>query len=74
MPKFRGPINLILGFDEKSKVPEVLSEYDAGGHNYVVRLSAAEKKKWQSALEEHGFSEEQDDAPPADKADDAPKE
>lgn len=61
MPKFRGPINLLLGFDEKTGAPEVVSGYDSKGHNYVVSLSAAAKKKWESALKEHGFSEEQDD-------------
>ena len=67
MPKFRGPLNLNLGFDDKSKQPEVSSEYDPSGHNYIVRLTEAAKKKWQSALEGHGFSEENDDQ----KADDS---
>ena len=69
MPKFRGPINLHLGFDDKANAPEVSSEYDAGNRNYVVKLTAAAKKKWQAALEEHGFSEEKDDAKSDDKAD-----
>ena len=66
VPKFRGPINLHLGFDDKANAPEVSSEYDAGGRNYVVKLTAAAKKKWQAALEEHGFSEEKDDDQKAD--------
>jgi hypothetical protein len=70
MPKFRGPLNLHLGFDDKAGKPEVSAEYDANGRNYIVRLTAAAKKKWQAALEEHGFSEEKDDdAKSDDKAD-----
>jgi len=70
MPKFRGPINLHLGFDDKAGKPAVSSEYDAGARDYIVRLSAAAKAKWQSALEEHGFSEVKDDTEPDSKADD----
>ena len=66
MPKFRGPKNLHLGFDEKLSQPEVSSQYDATARDYIVKLTEAAKKKWQAALEEHGFSEEKDDDPKAD--------
>jgi hypothetical protein len=68
MPKFRGPINLHLGFDAKAGKPEVSSEYDAGSRNYVVRIEDALKKKWRDALEAHGFREE----PEPDKAPEQP--
>jgi hypothetical protein len=68
VPKFRGPLNLRLGFDDKSNQPEVSSEYDATARNYIVKLTEAAKKKWQAALEEHGFSEENDDDPKADNS------
>jgi hypothetical protein len=72
MPKFRGPINLHLGFDEKAGKPDVSSEYDHRARNYIVRLSASAKSKWQAALDEHGFSEEKDDdAEPDSKANDS---
>ena len=72
MPRFRGPINLLLGFDEQTNTAEVLSGYDSRGHDYVIDVSAALKKKWQDALKEHGFVEEQDNDSKSDsKADDS---
>ena len=64
MPEFHGSKNLHIGADSKvdpktekrTDIPAwAMSEYDANGRDYVIRLSDEDAEKFRALSEEHTY-------------------